>query len=86
MDSGNWEINKLWTFALQQGEFDLTFKFLQGTCVLFSFQETRRIVSVVVNLIAIQDKACDSLMLCEQLSEAYDCTHCDEGDGLTLCE
>jgi hypothetical protein len=25
-------------------------------------------------------------MICEQLSEAYDCTHCDEGDGLTLCE
>jgi hypothetical protein len=24
-------------------------------------------------------------MLCEQLSEAYDCTHCDEGDSLTLC-
>ncbi len=86
MDSGNWEINKLWTFASQQGEFDLTFKLLQGTRVLFSFQETRRMISVVVNLIAIQDKACDGLMLCEQLSEAYDCTHCDEGDSLTLRE
>jgi hypothetical protein len=86
MDSGNWEINKLWTFASQQGEFDLTFKLLQGTHVLFSFQETRKIISVVVNLIAIQDKACNGLMLCEQLSEAYDCTHCDEGDSLTFCE